>query len=87
MAQAGALALANWRGLASVPAALPRGFLGVPYDVVVAFECGEWHELSASIVAGDGSVDALLGYPSCDVVEYSFTIGTLIGGYTGPDVG
>ena len=68
-------------------ATLPRGFLGVPYDIVVAFERGEWHELSASIVAGDGSVDALFGYPSCDVVEYAFAIGALIGRYAGPDVG
>ena len=68
-------------------ATLPRGFLGVPYDIVVAFERGEWHELPASIVAGDGSVDALLGYPSCDVVEYAFTIGALIGRYAGPDIG
>ena len=68
-------------------ATLPRGFLGVPYDIVVAFERGEWHELPASIVAGDGSVDALLGYPSCDVVEYAFTIGALIDRYAGPDIG
>lgn len=84
-----ARALVNWRAPASVCAAwhLPRGFLGVSHDVVIAFERGEWHELSASIVAGDGSVDALLGYSSCDVVEYSFTIGTLIGRYAGPDIG
>ena len=76
-----------WRARACVPAALPRGFLGIPHDVVVAFERGERHELPASIVAGDGSVDALLGYPSCDVVEHAFAIGALIGGYAGPDVG
>ncbi len=83
---------AGWRARArelaragELPAALPRGFLGVSHDVVIAFERGEWHELPASIVAGDGSVDALLGYSSCDVVEYSFTIGTLVGRYAGRD--
>ena len=85
---------AGWRARArelaragELPAALPRGFLGVPYDVVIAFERGEWHELSSSIVSGAGSVDALLGYPSCDVVEYAFTIGALIGRYAGLDIG
>lgn len=44
---------AGWRARArelaragEVPAALPRGFLGVSHDVVVAFERGEWHEES-----------------------------------------
>lgn len=65
MAQAGALALANWRADAGrerqvrsrargltcagehmCSATLPRGFLGVSHDVVVAFERGEWHEES-----------------------------------------